>query len=258
MSAQSGGYLSNDERLLRISHDLRVAVAQLSFHLPVTWTYNPLYYAWEPYCDYLRRYGHGPKEVVFLGMNPGPWGMVQTGVPFGEVERVRRWLLISGKVSSPEIVHPKRPVMGFACGRSEVSGRRLWDFFRGRFGTPRRFFAHHFVANYCPLMFLDAQARNLTPDRLCANDRIQLFRICDAHLVRIVETLKPRWVVGIGRFAQRRAELALASSPVQVAGILHPSPASPAANRDWEGQAYGSLVENGIWTESDPFGVDES
>ena len=34
------------------------------------------------------------KRVVFLGMNPGPFGMAQVGVPFGEVAAVRDWLRI--------------------------------------------------------------------------------------------------------------------------------------------------------------------
>ena len=34
----------------------------------------------------------GRKEAVFLGMNPGLWGMAQTGVPFGTVSLVRDWM----------------------------------------------------------------------------------------------------------------------------------------------------------------------
>lgn len=42
--------------------------------------YNPVEYAAELHCAYLEKYLTGPKSVLFIGMNPGPWGMVQTGV----------------------------------------------------------------------------------------------------------------------------------------------------------------------------------
>jgi len=233
--------------LMEISRELNEAVSKMKFHAPVSVVYNPLEYAWEPYSQYLRLYGGGPKRTVFLGMNPGPWGMGQTGVPFGEVTRVRRWLGISGRVSVPGVVHPQRPVQGFECRRSEVSGQRLWDLFLRRFKTPRHFFADHFVANYCPLLFFDEHGRNLTPDRLGAADRDVLFPICDIHLVGLVEILRPQWLVGVGRFAQQRAENALKHLCTRVSGILHPSPASPAANHDWQGRVIATLEENGIW-----------
>jgi len=98
-------------------------------------------------------------------MNPGPFGMAQIGVPFGEIASARDWLGLEGPVGQPRTVNPKRPVEGFACARSEVSGQRLWGLFRARFGAPEAFFAEHFVANYCPLVFFEG-GRNLTPDKL--------------------------------------------------------------------------------------------
>ena len=53
----------------------------LRFGSPVAYVYNPLEYARIPHDRYWAVYGKPPKEVVFVGMNPGPWGMVQTGVP---------------------------------------------------------------------------------------------------------------------------------------------------------------------------------
>lgn len=238
--------------LEEISRELNEAVKEMKFHAPVSVVYNPLEYAWEPYSHYLRLYGGGQKKVVFLGMNPGPWGMGQTGVPFGEVSRVRYWLGVSGNVSRPALTHPKRPVTGFACRRAEVSGRRLWDLFSQRFNTPAHFFTDHFVANYCPLLFFDHQGRNLTPDRLCATDRDVLFPLCDNHLVDLIEVLQPRWLVGVGRFARQQAEHALKALSVRVTGILHPSPANPAANRDWAGRVNAALEENGIWPRMQP------
>jgi single-strand selective monofunctional uracil DNA glycosylase len=232
--------------LLTATDELRLGVEALSFSAPVTHVYDPLVYAREPYERYLRRYGRGHKDVVLLGMNPGPFGMAQTGVPFGEVGLVRDWLGIRGTVGRPLREHPKRPVLGFACTRSEVSGRRLWGLVRKRFETPERFFASFFVANYCPLVFLEKTGRNRTPDRLPAHQRAALFEVCDRALRRSVRCMRPRLVIGIGRFAEERAVRALADLDVQVGRIPHPSPASPAANRGWETAALHAFRKLGI------------
>ena len=233
--------------LVRAAADLRDAVERLRFGAPVACVYNPLAYAWEPYARYLATWGKSRKRVVFLGMNPGPWGMAQVGVPFGEVGYVRDWLGIRGVIGKPAQEHPKRPVEGFACRRSEVSGRRLWGLFAERFGAPSVFFGDHFVANYCPLMFLEASGANRTPDKLSAREKEALFGLCDEHLRRAVRALNPEWVVGIGAFAAARAHLALGAAPVRVGEILHPSPASPAANRGWAALAERQLKELGVW-----------
>jgi single-strand selective monofunctional uracil DNA glycosylase len=232
--------------LLAVADELAAAVDGLVFGPPVAHVYNPLRYAREPHRAYLRRWGGGRKEVVLLGMNPGPWGMAQTGVPFGEVGMVRDWLAIEGPVGAPPRPHPKRPVEGFACRRSEVSGRRLWGWARERFGTPERFFARFVVANYCPLAFLEASGKNRTPDRLPAAERAPLFAACDRALRRAVELWRPRWVVGVGGFAEGRARAALAGLDLSIGRILHPSPASPAANRGWGERAERELAALGM------------
>lgn len=213
----------------------------------MTHVYNPLSYAWDAHAEYLERYGGGRTgRVVFLGMNPGPWGMAQTGVPFGEVAAVRDWLRIRGQVEKPLVEHPKRPVQGFDCERSEVSGRRLWGWARESFGAPDSFFARFFVANYCPLMFLEASGRNRTPDRLTMAERTPLVTICDRALRETVQLMQPRYVVGVGRFAEMRARRALQGLSVPVGRVLHPSPASPAANRGWQGRMMEQLTSLGI------------
>jgi single-strand selective monofunctional uracil DNA glycosylase len=226
--------MSIASRLASASRQLRDDVAALEFGSPVSHVYNPLGYAWRPYSQYLRRYALSPVRVVFLGMNPGPFGMAQTGVPFGEVTQVRDWLGIEARVDRPEPEHPKRPVEGFACQRSEVSGTRLWGAIAGHWGTPERFFADHFIANYCPLVFMEESGRNRTPDKLPPRERLPLFEACDRHLKRLVKVLEPEWVIGVGRFALGRAQVALAEAEVELAAILHPSPANPKANQGWE------------------------
>ena len=233
--------------LKKITDTLVQELSGLHFPRPVTMVYNPLEYARKPYDCYLDRYGRAPKEVVLLGMNPGPWGMAQTGVPFGEVSLVRDWLGIQEEVATPPAgMHPKRPITGFDCSRSEVSGKRLWGWIRETFVEPKRFFERFFVANYCPLLFMEESGRNRTPNKLKAPEKRALQQVCDAALRRTVEVLSPRFVIGIGRFAAQRAQEALSGTGIQVGEVLHPSPANPRANRNWSGQAASQLLKMGI------------
>jgi single-strand selective monofunctional uracil DNA glycosylase len=236
--------------LAQITQELIRDLQGLRFGPPVSHVYNPLIYAGEAYARYLTLYGQAPKEVLLLGMNPGPWGMAQTGVPFGEVRLVRDWLKIAAPVGAPAAPHPKRPVTGFACTRSEVSGARLWGWVRETFQTPERFFARFFVANYCPLIFIEAGGRNRTPDALPAAERLPLLAACDRALRRTVAVLKPRYVVGVGKFAATRALQALAGLPVVIGRLTHPSPANPAANRGWGALAARELADLGISLET--------
>ena len=235
-------------RLVAAAQTLSQAVARLRFAAPVAVVYNPLAYAWPVHEAYLRTYGATAKRVLFLGMNPGPFGMAQTGVPFGEVAAVRTYLKLDGTVTPPATHHPKRPIQGFGCRRSEVSGQRLWGGFASRFARAADFFAEHFVANYCPLAFVEDSGRNHTPDQLPPRIRTRLQAHCDEHLRAVVAILEPAFVIGIGRFALQRAQCALAGLPqVAIGHVLHPSPASPAANRDWFGHATAQLIAQDVW-----------
>jgi single-strand selective monofunctional uracil DNA glycosylase len=232
--------------LVPIADELRAALRELRFGEPVTHVYSPLEYAWQAHRSYLERFGSSSRELVLVGMNPGPWGMAQTGVPFGETAAVRDWLQIYEATGRPTLEHPKRPVMGLDCSRSEVSGRRLWGWARDRFGTPASFFERFFIANYCPLMFLESSGRNRTPDRLPKGERAPLEAACDNALRKTVEALNPRLVIGLGKFATDRAAAALGDLDAELGRILHPSPANPAANRGWAEQAERELAALGV------------
>jgi single-strand selective monofunctional uracil DNA glycosylase len=208
----------SDTPLEAAARKLSAALAPMRFAAPVSHVYNPFDYAWAGNAAYLQRFGRGPKRVVFVGMNPGPFGMVQTGVPFGEIAAVRDWMGIEA-----EIVPPAE-----------------------RFGCAEAFFAEHFVANYCPLAFFDG-GRNLTPDKLPAAEQAPLLAACDAFLRESIEILQPEWVIGVGAWAEQRAREALAGLPLRFGRVLHPSPASPAANRGWGEAATRQLVELGVW-----------
>jgi single-strand selective monofunctional uracil DNA glycosylase len=230
----------------RIIEQLNQDLEALRFAPPVTHVYNPLDYAKAAYLQYAERYGRGRRPVVLLGMNPGPWGMVQTGVPFGDASMVTEWLGIEAPIGRPAVMHPKRPVEGFACRRGEVSGRRLWGWARDVFASPERFFENFFVANYCPLAFMEAGGRNRTPDKLPAGERRPLETACDRALAALVELMKPGYVLGVGAFAAASARRALADTAVSVGRITHPSPANPGANRDWAARVTAELVELGL------------
>ncbi len=232
--------------LLEITETLKEELDRLEFSAPVAYVYNPLAYAFETHAHYLMRYGTGPKETVFVGMNPGPWGMAQTGVPFGEIEIVKNWLGIDGTVAKPPREHPRKRVEGFRCKRSEVSGRRLWGFFRERFGTPEKFFERFFVVNYCPLLFLDEDGRNITPDKLKTAERLPMTEACDRALLRIVECIRPTRVIGVGNFAEAQIKNVVKDIDIQVGKILHPSPANPAANNGWAETVLKQLHDMGI------------
>jgi single-strand selective monofunctional uracil DNA glycosylase len=242
------GTTNTAEDLVQIARSLSRAVSALSFGPPVSHVYNPLQYARQPHELYLRRYGNGRKRVLFLGMNPGPFGMAQTGIPFGEVQAVREFLGITGTVGKPRTEHLRRKVTGFGCLRSEVSGRRLWGLFAQRFGSAKAFFQEHFVLNYCPLLFVETTGRNLTPDKLPKHEKEPLLKACDQHLMRAVDTLGPEWVIGVGEFAANRAREVIPAGRAKVGVILHPSPANPKANKDWPGIVSGQLLKLAVWT----------
>ncbi|MBN1697634.1 MAG: single-stranded DNA-binding protein [Spirochaetales bacterium] len=236
-----------------VSREFSKAAGALHLSSPVAYIYNPLEYAWEPHEAYMNRYAGGGKRVLFMGMNPGPWGMVQNGIPFGDTVSVKEWLHIEGHVDQPRTTHPKRPVLGFACGRREQSGKRLWGLVSERFRNAEIFFKSHFVGNYCPLAFFDTDGKNITPDKLCKKDRESLFDLCDFFLKKTILTLRPCYIIGIGVFAEKRIRDSLGKDDFFkkggyiIGGILHPSPASPKANAGWAGKVVRKLKDMGVW-----------
>jgi len=239
--------MTSQQQLVLAARRLAAEAETLRFAAPVTHVYNPLVYARSAHELYLRRFGRAPKEVVFLGMNPGPFGMAQTGVPFGEILAARDWMKIRAAIGRPAREHPRRPVLGFDFRRSEISGRRLWGLFASRFGAPEKFFARHFVVNYCPLAFMGERGENQTPDKLPAAEAERLWQICDAHLRAVLVILRPKWIISVGAFAEERAQNAARGLALKAGRIAHPSPANPAANRDWAGQAAAQLQTLGVW-----------
>ena len=226
--------IHRENPLHQITRHLRDALADLRFDEPVAHTYQPLDYAWEAHAQYLSRFGEKrPREMLWLGMNPGPWGMTQTGIPFGHIPLVRDWMGIEAEIMPPAVIHPKRPIEGFACQREEVSGARLWGWAREKAPRAEDFFERIFLTSYCPLVFLEASGRNRTPDKLPAKEREALFAPCDEALRATIAYLQPRVLVAIGRFAEQRFKALDLEAALPILCIPHPSPASPLANAGW-------------------------
>ncbi len=232
--------------LTAITEELVAELAHLQAGPPVAFIYRPLEYASAVYREFVRRFGVHPRRYMLVGMNPGPWGMAQTGVPFGAVSKVRDWMGLTAPIDRPSREHPKRPVLGFECRREEVSGRRLWSWAQQTYGTPESFFESFWVTNYCPLLFLDEKGRNVTPDKLAKRDRERILPPCDRALALTAQALSIQKIVAIGVWAEQRVRIACAHLPLEIGRILHPSPASPAANRGWATIATRQLRDLGV------------
>ena len=233
--------------ILEASRNLINTVNKITFSYPVAYVYNPMDYAWAAQKLYIERYANTSKKILFLGINPGPFGMVQTGVPFGEVDAVRNWLNISASIKKPLLENPRRLVKGFKCKRSEVSGRRLWSLFAKHFESADVFFKNHFVINYCPLFFMKTSGANYTPDKLLIQEKDLLYKACDRYLRKIVKILKPNWIIGIGAYSEIRGRKAIKDNNINYGRILHPSPICPATNHNWGYLATKKLLQLGVW-----------
>ncbi len=219
--------------------DVDIIGRELTIRGTVDCVYNPLEYAWDVHKRYIEISGDMGASTVMMGMNPGPHGMGQMGIPFAATSMVRDLLGISGiDVNQPSIIHPRRPVVGLDYPREEVSGTRIWGLLSDTYGSASEIFEKVFLVNHCPLMLLDGpRGSNITPDKISGPIVRELLERCDEHLLEVVEILNADTVIGIGKFAEKRANNALRDSGVEVKGCWHPSPASPLANRnggaDW-------------------------
>ena len=237
------------EAAQRLSVICDAAIPVLEKKTIVAHATNPLNYAWPHHEQYLLKWGNRGGHTLLLGMNPGPWGMAQTGVPFGATGVAQSFLQIEAReLETPSNAHPKRPIEGMALERQEVSGTRLWNLMQTHFGTVEETFDNIFIVNHCPLLLLGETGKNLTPNNLPAAIMAPVLKACDEHLLDVIDIMGVTRVVGIGKYAEQRARLAMGagkSGPgvsrdgrsIRIDTCWHPSPASPLANRndgaDW-------------------------
>ncbi|XP_063952306.1 single-strand selective monofunctional uracil DNA glycosylase-like [Lytechinus pictus] len=242
----SGDKASMAEKFISLMEEMVEELDKLKFGDPVSYIYNPVVYAKETHDCFIRKYGNSTKSVLFLGMNPGPFGMAQNGVPFGETNYVKDWMKITGNVGKPPKEHPKRIIVGLDCNRSEVSGQRFWKLWQDLCGSPENFFKECFVYNHCPLVFMTSTSKNVTPPSMKVEMRNPLIEVCDDFLCRLIKLLEVKVVVGIGKFAEDRTKKALDKGGVEgvrVVSMMHPSPINPAANKGWQAIAEKTLKD---------------
>ncbi|XP_075222511.1 single-strand-selective monofunctional uracil-DNA glycosylase [Lycorma delicatula] len=210
---------------------------EVKLNPPVEYIYNPLEYAFEVHSNFVNKFCNEKKQLLFLGMNPGPWGMMQTGVPFGDINTVKNWLKLSGNITEPHRQHPNKRVKGFDCKRVEVSGKRFWSLAQHLSNNnPNTFFSNSFLHNYFPLVLLSSTGKNITPADLKSSDQKLIQNICNESLLEILAHLQVKYVIAIGRFAERRVVSLLKNknvTDIKVVYISHPSPRNPASNKDW-------------------------
>jgi single-strand selective monofunctional uracil DNA glycosylase len=80
---------------------------------------------------------------------------------------------------------------------------------------------------------------------LSAEEKRPLEAACDKHLRNVIEILEPQMAVGVGGFARKCLER-LAIPHLKIGTLLHPSPASPIANRDWPERPRNQLADMGL------------
>ena len=237
------------ERMIEASSKLRDDVEKFADSLvkegSVDAVYNPLAYAWEPHRAYLELASGGGAKTLLLGMNPGPHGMGQMGIPFAATSVVRDLLKITNlEVGQPRKPHPKRPISGLDWPKEEVSGTRLWGLLANEYGSAESIFKSVFLLNHCPLMlFSGERATNITPDKITGSTTKALLERCDEHLREVVDIMQIERVIGVGRYSEKRALNALSGIDISVTTCWHPSPASPLANRN-KGEDWKKNVRN--------------
>ena len=237
------------ERMIEASSKLRDDVEKFADSLvkegSVDAVYNPLAYAWEPHRAYLELASGGGAKTLLRGMNPGPHGMGQMGIPFAATSVVRDLLKITDlEVGQPSTPHPKRPISGLDWPKEEVSGTRLWGLLANEYGSAESIFKSVFLLNHCPLMlFSGERATNITPDKITGPTTKALLERCDDHLREVVDIMQIERVIGVGRYSEKRALNALSGIDISITTCWHPSPASPLANRN-KGEDWKKNVRN--------------
>jgi single-strand selective monofunctional uracil DNA glycosylase len=201
-----------------------------------------------------RCYPVGPRPLLVFGLNPGPYGMAQTGVPFTDLKRLefhlpRLWrelLAAREPVALPGLAPPSlRP---FLTRTFESSSVRVYKFLERAFGSAEQAFRRVAFVNPCPLLFIDrATGENRTPADL-PRAAPRLMREFDAlrrtTVLEAVSELEARGAVLLGKDVARAAAPALrAALPADsVLEWEHPARAVPET---WARGLHESLAARG-------------
>ncbi|XP_037927861.1 single-strand selective monofunctional uracil DNA glycosylase-like [Teleopsis dalmanni] len=176
----------------------------------ITHIYNPVEYAADLHCEYLRKYLDRPKRVVFLAVHPEQNGMAQTGVPFGNVSTVRDMMKLCGEVKQPNRLHPKHPVLGLNCHINEPSGVRFWGLMDKIAGSLDTFSEQCFVHTFCPLLFFNEYGRTIEPCVLPFEIKYPMRDLLVEALCKEMKLVQPEIIVVTGNYVYnglQRSEL---------------------------------------------------
>ena len=109
------------------------------------------------------------RPILMFGLNPGPYGMGQTGIPFTDVRRLRQCLPKMALTLRERGREPRVPGLAprslrrFFTREFESSAVRVYRFLELGWGSAEKGWRSVGVANSCPLLFLDPEGRNQTP-----------------------------------------------------------------------------------------------
>lgn len=209
--------------------------------------YNPLEYCLDPFIQYLEKGGE-KRDIVFLGMNPGPFGMMQNGIPFGASNFVNNYLNIEKDFDKQKIEkeHPKYKIIGKNIERQEISGTKLWGLIQSFYPDSNTFLENQIVLNYLQLAILDKEkGKNITPDKLNKDVRTKIENICDNQLREILDILESKVLIGVGKYSYD--SLLRVKKNEKVIKINHPSPLNARYFKTWTEDTKKLLIDENIW-----------
>ncbi|KAF7991960.1 hypothetical protein HCN44_010761 [Aphidius gifuensis] len=235
----SNNFSDIPNNLLNIELNLSINLDKLNYNNPIDYIYCPIIYAKTVHFNYLNKYCRDKKNIMILGMNPGPWGMSQTGVPFGEINIVIDWLKINGHIDKPKRQHEQRQVDGFSCKRSEISGRKFWSLFKKLSNNPDTFFRHCFLRNFFkPTIIIII---------IAGPEQKKLQEFCDQALIEVIKILDVKVIIGVGRFSEQRAKKVVKTAKLstKVLWMIHPSPRA-TIGKNWQNLTLDFLKKENL------------
>jgi single-strand selective monofunctional uracil DNA glycosylase len=175
---------------------------------------NPGRYGERWHARFRRAYPMSPRPLLVFGLNPGPYGMAQTGVPFTDLKRLESalpglWkdLVASGEpVTRPGLAPPS--LARHLTRTFESSSVRVYRFLERAYGRPELALREVVFVNPCPLLFIDPETgANRTPADLPralrarkAAELVHAFEeLRRATVLEAVAELEPRGAILLGR-----------------------------------------------------------
>ncbi|XP_073819638.1 uncharacterized protein isoform X2 [Musca autumnalis] len=233
-----------------LERELNVKLREFSFQLH---TYNPVVHAAEIHCNYLQKYLDSPKRILFVGMNPGRYGALQTGIPFGNITTVKIGMGLKGRITPTPGQRGKIRIRGLEAPEVEhdSSSTRFWrlisELFDGAENYLDLLFEKCFVHNFCPLVFIDSDGLNVSLPYIEPNPR--LFAECRKTLGKQITLLKPDLIICIGKFVRSMLSKTRQAKGREILMIEHPSYKNYISADKWIEDAKEVFQSNGLFWE---------